>query len=138
MSIKNQFSKSNCLNFIIHLLISLLCVLVLSVILLCLFAKLICTVDIPLYLSVPFATISVCISVLVAAMLFAALRGEKGLIYGFILGIFVFIILCIIAIAKGDSSFTGLATLKFIALCCSGAIGGYMGISLKVKAKHKY
>lgn len=91
-------------------------------------AALRCKVDIDPQLLAPISTAAFSLAVLLAGYLFAALRKEKGLLYGLLIGLVFYAILWIGALAQGQTEFSALSAIKGAALLCSGAIGGSFGI----------
>lgn len=128
---KRNVAQSRMANIAIHLLTALFSAIIVSALILSLFSVIMSKIDIPLYMTVPFATIGVSIAVFMASVLFAYLEGRKGLVCGISLGLAVFVLLWVANAINGDIGLTSLAVLKVIAFCCAGCIGGSLGISLK-------
>lgn len=91
-------------------------------------AALRCKVDIAPQLLSPLSTAALSLAALLAGFFFAMLRKEKGLLYGLLIGIIFYAILWIAALARGQMEFSSLSAIKGMALLCSGAIGGSLGI----------
>lgn len=98
-------------------------------------AALRCKVDIAPQLLAPISTAAFSLAVLLAGFLFAALRKEKGLLYGLLIGLVFYVILWIGALAQGQTEFSALSAIKGAALLCSGAIGGSMGILAQERSR---
>ncbi len=135
MNLPNKRQSGDTKHTFIHLLLSLCAALLVTAALLCVFSSLMCKVDIPLYMTVPIATISICIAILLAAILMAYLQKEKGLPFGVLIGAVLFVAVWISALVSGNTDFTSLATLKLIAFLASGAIGGTVGTVLKERQR---
>lgn len=91
-------------------------------------AALRCKVDIAPQLLAPISTAAFSLAVLLAGFLFATLHKEKGMLYGFLIGLIFYVILWIGALVQGQTEFSALSAIKGAALLCSGAIGGSFGI----------
>ncbi|MEG1366739.1 MAG: TIGR04086 family membrane protein [Oscillospiraceae bacterium] len=133
--LSNNGQKNKLKSAAIHITIAVITAVCISALILSLCAELLCKVDIPLFMSVPLATVSTCIAIFISAILLAYIHEERGMFFGFLLGIILFIILWILALVRGNSEFTSLATLKLVAFCTAGAIGGTVGILLKEKRR---
>ena len=98
-------------------------------------AALRCKVDIMPQLLSPISTAALSLAVLLAGLFLAALRKEKGLLYGLLIGIIFYAILWIAALARGQIEFSSLSVIKGTALLCSGAIGGSLGILMRERRR---
>lgn len=98
-------------------------------------AALACRVDLPLHLMAPLAAGAACLAVMPSALLLAWLRGQNGMLSGLLFALGCFLLLWLIAILQGQVPLTKLAVLKALAMLCAGAMGGYLGISLREKNK---
>ena len=98
---------------------------------------LLCKIDLPIALLSPLSTSAVCLSIFAAGILLAYLLKRKGMLSGFSLGIFLFLIVLVSALVQGKNSFSALAFIKLIAFCAAGGIGGYLGILLSEKQRRK-
>lgn len=96
-----------------------------------LIAAVCCKVDIPPHLLLPISTVAVSLAMLPAGLVFSALRGEKGMLYGLLMGMLFFVVLWVAALVQGQSEFTSLSAVKGVAMMSAGAIGGYLGIALR-------
>lgn len=94
-----------------------------------------CKVDIPPHLLLPLSTVAVSFAMLPAGLVFAALHGEKGMLYGLLMGAMFFVALWIAALAQGQTEFTSLSAVKGVAMMSAGAIGGYLGIALRERRR---
>ena len=74
-----------------------------------------CKVDIPPHLLLPLSTVAVSFAMLPAGLVFAALHGEKGMLYGLLMGAMFFVALWIAALAQGQTEFTSLSAVKGVA-----------------------
>ena len=92
-------------------------------------------IDLPLYVIMPLSTISVCIASGIAGLCYAYFAKRNGMITGFCIGLAVSILLVILALIRGSSDLSQLAGIKVVSICASGAIGGYMGISLSERRR---
>ena len=131
----NRAGQREASRFPVQLLASVLLGTALTVLLLAAFSKMLCTMDIPLNLILPISTLAACLAVLPAGMLFAFLRGEKGLVNGMILGAVFLGAIWAAALAQGQAEFSTPAALKSLVLLVSGAVGGYSGVLLKEKRR---
>ena len=94
-----------------------------------------CKVDIPPHLLLPLSTVAVSFAMLPAGLVFAAMHGEKGMLYGLLMGAMFFVALWIAALAQGQTEFTSLSAVKGVAMMSAGAIGGYLGIALRERRR---
>ena len=81
------------------------------------------------------ASVAVSFAMLPAGLVFAALHGEKGMLYGLLMGAMFFVALWIAALAQGQTEFTSLSAVKGVAMMSAGAIGGYLGIALRERRR---
>lgn len=132
---KRSTSQKEGTHFLAHFIVSMIVGIILLVVLLAVLAKVICNIDVPLHLMIPIATIALCIAVLPASILFAYLRGEKGLLNGAILSLVFLVVIWGIALMKGQIEFSTLAALKSLVLLTSGAAGGYSGVLLRERKR---
>lgn len=124
--------------FLLHIIISLIFAFFTAALVISLFSYLMCNIDIPLFMAVPFATIAVALASLVAAAVMAYYENGKGLIFGLASGLVLFVVLWICSVINGEIGLTGLAILKLIAFCASGCIGGILGSFVKEKKLRHY
>lgn len=120
---------------LLHLALSFAVELLLLAALLCLFAKVLSKADVPLQFIPPIATFSCCGAAFLAALLFAQLHKEKGLLFGLIFGAILFAVLWIIALAQGETVFSSFAALKCASMLLAGALGGFVGTLLMEKRR---
>ena len=78
---------------------------------------------------------AVSFAMLPAGLVFATLHGEKGMLYGLLMGAMFFVALWIAALAQGQTEFTSLSAVKGVAMMSAGAIGGYLGIALRERRR---
>lgn len=98
-------------------------------------AALCCKVDLsPQTLSLA-PTGAVALSVLLAGLVLALLHREKGLLCGLLMGGIFYAMLWIAALAQGQTEFSALSAIKGMAVLCSGAIGGLLGVSLQERRR---
>ncbi len=98
------------------------------------------SIDLPPTVITPLATTSMAIATFVSGLIFSGLFGKNGLLAGAIIGIGTFLLIFIIAVFYGLTTFTGTGVVKFLLLTLSGAFGGYSGIILREKfarARHR-
>lgn len=122
--------QPNTSKFFIHILVAVCCGLACIFALFCLMAKILCSVDLPVYMTVPMSTIAISVAAFLAAAVFSLLRGEKGLLSGLLFGLGMFAVLWVFALTQGQTSFSQLAAIKLGAMVCSGAIGGLLGVMM--------
>lgn len=119
----------------VHAGISILCGLAAAALLFSGLAALRCRVDLAPQLLPPVSTAALSLAVFLAGLMFAMLRKEKGLLYGLSVGLVFYAILWGAALAHGQTEFSGLAAIKGVALLCSGAVGGSLGILLQERRR---
>lgn len=96
--------------------------------------------NLPLYAVTPLSTVAVCVASFIAASHLVSKTQENGMLSGFFTGLGVCFVLVVVALLKGTFSANEQALFKLIAICCSGAIGGYYGLirgERKRKTKHQ-
>ena len=95
--------------------------------------------DLPLYTVTPLSTVAICIATFAAGVHLVGKVQRRGMLNGFLTGLAVCAVLVVFALLKGTFTASEMAGLKLVAICCSGAIGGYYGILKSEKkriAKH--
>lgn len=122
-------------QFPLHFLASALACAALTAAFLALFAKAMASTQIPLELIAPMSTAACCLALLPSGILFAFLRGEKGLLNGLLLATVFLAVLWGAALAQGQAAFTYFAALKSLVLLACGAVGGYVGVLLREKRR---
>lgn len=120
---------------LLHLAAGAMCGLLAAALLFSALAMLCCHIDIPPQALLPVSTAAISLAMLPAGLVFAMLRGERGLLYGLLMGTAFFAVLWIAALAQGQMEFTALAGIKGTAILCAGAIGGYLGVMLKERRR---
>ncbi len=129
MKSKNSyFQKKNIKSKVWHLLLSAIVGLFVFSVIISIFSFILCNVDIPLSLLSPIAMIAICTAVLFSGMALAKLEKKKGLIYGALVGMFVFLMLWLFSIVQGGVIMSQLAVIKAFSIICSGCLGGYLGV----------
>lgn len=96
-----------------------------------LLAAVMCKIDVPAHMLTLLSTVAASLAVIPAGFIFAILYGEKGMLYGMLMGVFFFLVLLLAALLQGQTAFTALSAIKGFAMPVSGAIGGAFGISAR-------
>lgn len=122
-------------RFAVHALAGMMSGLASAFVLFGLIAAVCCKVDIPPHLLLPISTVAISLALLPAGLVFAALHGEKGILYGLLMGAVFFVVLWIAALAHGQTEFTSLSVIKCVAMVSAGSIGGYLGIALRERRR---
>lgn len=83
-----------------------------------------------------FATVAVAIGSLAASYFAANKMGNKGLLNGFLIGIFTFIIILLISLIVDKGAITINTFFHFIIIMLASLIGGVMGVNKKSQKKY--
>ena len=76
---------------------------------------------------VPLALISAAIGCFAGAFLCAGMVHQRGMIFGAVIGLLMFILICLIGLMGSDGLFGTETVIKLLMLLISGCIGGYLG-----------
>lgn len=125
-------------ELIIHIFIALICAFFVAALIIGIFSYLMCNVDIPLFMAVPFATIAASLAALTSSAVLAYTENGKGIIFGVASGLVLFVIFWLCSWISGEIGLTSLAILKLIAFCAAGCIGGILGGFLKDKRQRHH
>lgn len=97
------------------------------------FASLLLFLDIDRAYAVPFATISIAIGTIIASRYTAKKIGEKGYIIGIVIGLTVFVTITCVSLILGNG--LSINTLfHFVIILLASIVGGIMGVNSN---KHK-
>lgn len=113
----------------------LVCGLLTALLLFSILASILCKIDVPAPMLTLLATVAAALSTIPASLVFAFLYGERGMLYGLLIGALFFIAVVAAAWIQGQTAFTALSAIKAIAMLISGAIGGLLGISVREKRR---
>lgn len=120
-------------QLIVHIIIALICAFFVAAAIIGFFSYLMCNIDIPLFMAVPFATIAASLAALISGAILSYAENGKGVIFGIASGLVLFLVFWLCNFINGDVGLTSLAVLKLIAFCAAGCIGGILGAFLKDK-----
>lgn len=121
-----KISRRATAGIIFKYLFYLACTVLFCWLLLCVFAKVMCMVDLPLQWIVPLTTICSAVATMLGAWILSRNSEKSGILWGAVLSIGCWCILIICGLVNG-SHFSTLTVLKLLALLCSGMIGGILG-----------
>ncbi len=99
-----------------------------------LFAVLMLTVSSTLGFASVFATVSLAMGCLAASYAIAKYTGEKGWLYGLLVGGVTFLIVLSVALLMNHGSLTMTTPFRFLILVLSSLIGGVIGVN---RAHHR-
>lgn len=100
------------------------------------FARIMCMVDVPMGWIVPITTCCSAVAVLLGAWLLAAKTKQNGALWGALLALGCWAVLCLVGLLRGQT-FSNLALLKLLTFVCAGMFGGVLGIYLQERRKRK-
>ncbi len=124
----SYFQKKNIKGKIFHFLISVFIGFAVFAALFCVFALIMCNVDVPLNTLPSLAMLAICVAVFIGGMVLARFEKKRGLIYGSLMGVFTFLVLWLASILNGSVLLSQLAVIKAFSIICSGAFGGFLGV----------
>lgn len=115
-------------------LFGVVCGLLLTVVLMCLFAVIIITsgllpTDITNYIMIAILSIGILFGSCVATKI----TKSAGLIIGLIVGFSIFILITVFGLFKNNDTITTITLIKLVASLISGALGGIIGLRKKEK-----
>lgn len=76
---------------------------------------------------VPLALISAALGCFAGAFLCASMVRHRGVIFGAVIGLMMFLLICLIGLMNSDGLFGTETVIKLLLLLISGCIGGYLG-----------
>ncbi len=76
---------------------------------------------------IPLSLFAIIIGCFLGAYICATISGERGLIYGIVIGLLLFCFIYMLGMAMGEEYFGTLAIVKLVLLLLAGGIGGWLG-----------
>ncbi len=107
--------------------------LIVTAVFIILFSLIMLLLDLNYKFAAPFATVSVAAGSFAAAYITARALGSKGYLVGIAVGIIVFVIITLIALAVNKSGVTNNTLFHFIIIILSSVLGGILGVNKKSK-----
>ena len=135
MQKRNRAAEKKSGRAIVPSIAGAVCGLLTGVVLFSILAAVLCQVDVPANMLTLLATGAATLSVIPASLVFAFLYGEKGMLYGLLIGAICFVVIAAAAWLQGQTAFTARAVIKAITMLISGALGGLLGISAREKRR---
>ena len=116
------------------ILFGMVCGLLITVILMCLFSVVIITSGLlPTNITNYIIVALLSIGILFGSCIATKITKSAGLIIGLIVGLSIFMLITLIGLVQSNDTITTLTLIKFIASLISGALGGIIGLRKKEK-----
>lgn len=94
-------------------------------------ALLVQAVDVPRAAIMPLAIAAAAIGAFLAGLTAAAVAGQRGLLFGAVCGLLLWLLILLAGVARYTGVSGGNALIKLAALVLSGSIGGVLGVNLR-------
>lgn len=94
-------------------------------------ALLVQTVDVPRAAILPLAIAAAAIGAFLAGLTAAAVSGQRGLLFGAVCGLLLWLLILLAGVARYTGVSGGNTLIKLAALVLAGGVGGVLGVNMR-------